>query len=261
MKKLLVANWKENPETEREAVSLFDATARAAAHSKSHIIVCPPFIYLERIGGKIKNKKNLSLGAQDVFWEENGSHTGEIGPRMIKQFGARYAIIGHSERRWMGETDDMINQKVVRTLSAGLYVILCVGESALVRRGGSAIARRFVATQLRKDLKSVSSRNPRFMKRLIIAYEPVWAIGTGRNDPPEDVIAMAMSIKREIVKICHLPKGTSPPPVLYGGSVNAKDIMDYLQSEAIDGALVGGASLRANEFKTMIAIVNDRNKT
>ena len=278
MQKILIANWKENPETEREALALYEATARASTKKKADVVVCPPFVYLEQIAGRMKRFKkkrtpsvragtrttfplrgegNLALGAQDVFWEESGPHTGEIGPKMLKQFGVRYVIIGHSERRWLGETDEMINQKVVRALKSGLRVILCVGESALVRRKGFPAAKQFVASQLKKDLKGLGSGVSGIGKKLIVAYEPIWAIGTGRNDPPEDALAMAIFIKKKISSLLAIPYTLYPIPVLYGGSVDDHNVQDYVQYDEIDGALVGGASLKANEFKSMIDVVSD----
>ncbi len=262
MKKLLVANWKENPETEREALALFDATMRATIMKKADVVVCPPFVYLEEIGKRAKRfrgKYVSSIGAQDVFWEEGGPYTGEVGPRMLKQFGARYAIVGHSERRWLGETDAMVNHKVKRALMGGLKVILCVGESALVRRRGLSAAKQFVLSQLKKDLKDIPIPIRRkLIANLLIAYEPIWAIGTGRNDPPEDSRKMAIFIKRSLIRILHLSKSACNLPVLYGGSVNSRDVLDYVQYEEIDGALVGGASLKPSEFKNMITVVSDQ---
>lgn len=242
MTKLLVANWKLNPQSEKEAISLAKAT------DASGVVICPPFPFLRAVHETITKAK---LGAQDVFWEERGAYTGEISPMILKTLGVRYVIIGHSERRrWLGETDEMINKKVRASLSGGLQVILCVGEPLVVRRKGLTAAKKFVKTQLARDLKNVTG----YMlhaTRLIIAYEPVWAIGTGRADKPEETVEMAQHI-REILN----PKSyILNSRVLYGGSVTSKNVLSFLQYREIGGALVGGASLNAKEFRKIIHIV------
>jgi triosephosphate isomerase len=251
MLKLLAANWKENPKTKKEALALFKGIAKAKRSAKVQVVVCPPFIYLDEVEKAykaVKNKKGLALGAQDVFWEEEGAFTGEMGPKMLKAMGASYVIIGHSERRkWIKETDEMINKKVTLSLAGGMNVILCVGESLTVRAKGAAAAKIFVEQQLIKYLKNIK-KNP----HLIIAYEPIWAIGTGRNATPKDARDMAQFIKKTLAKRNHMRASR----VLYGGSVNGKNIADYVQYKEIDGALVGGASLKVEEFSILINIIS-----
>ena len=241
-RKLIAANWKENPKTEARALELFRAVASGKNARGVDVVLCPPFIYLEEVRhafGKLKKGHGLALGAQDAFWEEKGAFTSEVGPKMLRALGIRYVIIGHSERRkWMKETDRMVNKKVKLALADGLRVILCVGEPLAVRKKGIAAARKHVANQLKLDLKGVKGAGG---GRLTVAYEPIWAIGTGRYDRPEDAAAMAEWIR----KIAH-------SRVLYGGSVTSKNIADYVQYKSIDGALVGGASLKASEFKKII---------
>lgn len=249
MPKLIAANWKENPRTEKEALALFRATAVGARRGAAGaaVAVFPPFVYLERIAEarRREKKERVALGAQDVFWEEKGPYTSEVGPGMLRSLGVRYAIVGHSERRrWMHETDAMVNRKVKRAIADGLHVILCVGEGPAVRRKGIAAAKRFVEGQLRKDLAGI--RGPA-ARRVTVAYEPVWAIGTGKYDRPEDAAAMAAAIKNFLKKT----HGFSPR-VLYGGSVDSRNVRDYIQLRAIDGAMVGGASLKAAEFKKIL---------
>ena len=138
-RKLIVANWKENPATEREAVKLFSAVAKAKKEKNVDIVICPPFIYLEKMAEILKKDKKakVQLGAQDVFWEEKGAFTSEVGPKMLKRLGAKYAIIGHSERRRLaGDTDAIINKKVKAAMVDGLKVILCVGEPLAIRKRG-----------------------------------------------------------------------------------------------------------------------------
>ena len=143
MEKFLIANWKENPKTEKEAITLFRGVLKVKAQKNIHTVICPPFIYLEDrdIVRSLKVKSHPSLGAQDVFWEEGGPYTGEVGPAMLKSLGIQYVIIGHSERRqWLNETDTMINKKISAAFGAGLRVILCVGESEDIRK--KALRRR-----------------------------------------------------------------------------------------------------------------------
>ena len=244
MPKLIIANWKENPRTEGEALRLFREVAKERSSKKVDVVVCPPLVYLERLSEVRRREKKLRvvLGAQDVFWKEKGPYTSEVGPKMLQSLGVQYVIVGHSERRkWLKETDAMINKKIRLALKDGLEIILCVGESLSVRRKGIAASRKFVADQLRKDLRGIgfSAR-----KRVAVAYEPVWAIGTGHYDKPNDARAMAGFIKKRL-----------PTKVLYGGSVDSKNIVNYVQWREIDGALVGGASLRAAEFKKIVAAI------
>lgn len=241
--KIIVANWKMNPETLREAVVL------ARASDKKSVVICPPFPFVESV---MRHVRRAEVGAQDVFWEERGAYTGEVSSAMLKKLGARFVIVGHSERRrWLGETDEMINKKAKAALKAGLTVILCVGEPLSVRRHGLAAAKRFVAGQLKKDLNSLNSISYILNSRLIVAYEPIWAIGTGRPDKPSDTVEMSRFIK----KFLHSKSYILNSKVLYGGSVNSKNVKSFLHYKEIDGALVGGASVNAREFKKITRIV------
>lgn len=227
MKKILVANWKLNP------VSAEDAVRLARAIDRKGVTICPPFPYLPFVGRALRR---AILGAQDAFWEERGPYTGEVSPEILKSLQVKTVIIGHSERRrWLGETDEMIHKKLVAAHAAGLNVILCVGEPKDVRKRGLAAAKSYVARQLRIDLRGVSRNH------LVIAYEPIWAIGTHTPDRPADTVRMALHIKK-----------FARVPVLYGGSVTSKNAKKFLQYKEIDGALVGGASLKATEFKKII---------
>jgi triosephosphate isomerase len=247
MAKLIAANWKENPRTEKEALALFKEIARAKRGKGVTVALCAPYIYLEEMFRSYKKmgiRNGVALGVQDVFWEEQGAFTSEIGPGMIKSLGARYVIIGHSERRrYLKETDAMINKKIALAASDGLKIILCVGEPLAVREKGASAAKRYVEAQLVKGLKGIKIKST----DLFVAYEPIWAIGTGRSDSPADAREMAMFIKK------FLKTGRKLKiKVLYGGSVNSKNAADYVQLKEIDGALVGGASLKAGEFKKII---------
>jgi len=253
MRKIFIANWKENPKTEREAVALFRAAATVKTSKDANIVVCPPFVYLEKLAGvarSLKGKNRAALGAQDVFWENEGPYTGEISPAMLKDLGIGYVIIGHSERRRLGETDEMVNKKIRAAIASGLRAVLCVGESVNIREKGVPAARKFIKNQLAEDLKNIpfDKKTP---SRLIVAYEPIWAIGTGRNAGPADARAMAVFIKKQTYLISRTSYLAFP--VLYGGSVNGENIGGYMQFEEIDGALVGGASLKEDEWKKITA--------
>lgn len=232
MKKLIIANWKMNPASEAEAVRL------ARSEDFRNVVIAPPFPLIPAVKRALRKS---ALGAQDVFWKEGGAYTGEVSPRQLKLLGAKYVIIGHSERRALGETDKMVNEKVKAALNEGLKVILCVGESWSVRKKGLAAAKRFVGNQLKKDLAGVNRPMKLKAESLAIAYEPVWAIGTGRADRPKETAEIAVFIKR-IIKT----------KVLYGGSVKAKNVARFLNQEEIGGALVGGASLNPFEFGKII---------
>ncbi len=254
MGKLIAANWKENPKTEAEALNLFKTVAGAKrAGSSVEVAICPPFIYLEEMARRFKRMpparwRALALGAQDVFWEEQGAFTSEVGPGMLRSLGVKYVILGHSERRkFAKETDAMINKKIALAVHDRLKVILCVGESLAVRKKGIAAAKKFVQKQLLGDLANISLKSG----DIAIAYEPIWAIGTGRSDSPDDARAMALFIKRLLKEKKHIKAR-----VLYGGSVNSKNAADYVQLREIDGALVGGASLKAEEFTKIIKIIS-----
>lgn len=231
MSKLLVANWKMNPKTTAEAARL------ARASDAKNVVIAPPFVYLSAVK---KTLRKASLGSQDVFWEVEGAYTGQVSPAMLKALGVRYVILGHSERREHAkESDEMINKKVKAALVSGLKVILCVGEKWEVRKKGLPAAKAFVRQQLTKDLRKIPVRN------VIVAYEPVWAIGTGKADDPKNAAEMAWYIK--------LLLGVKTK-VLYGGSLKKGNAVGFLKERDIDGALVGGASLRMREFKHIISV-------
>ncbi len=252
-KKIIAANWKENPKSRAAALKLFEASARAAKAAEGiAMVVCPPSIFLEDISRAFARlqipSSRLALGAQDAFWEEGGPFTGNVGPKMLKSLGIKYVIVGHSERRkWLHETDPMINRKIVRAMGDGLKVILCVGEPPEVRKKGFSAAKRFIKGQLKKDLQGVFGATAR--NDIIVAYEPIWAIGSGKNDNPRDAAEIAAFIKETVRAAFQRAKLTVK--VLYGGSVNGKNAADYVQLDVIDGALVGGASLKAGEFNRL----------
>ena len=233
-KKLIVANWKMNPSTEKEARELFDAVKNGVKNTKNaEVVICPPFIYLPLLQG-------LSLGAQNISFKEKGAFTGEVSPKQIKDLGVEYVIVGHSEaRKNLNETNEIINKKLKEALTAKLKPILCVGE----QEGEDKLV--VLEEQLTRALHGIVNLKSKILN-LVIAYEPVWAIGTGKNCSVEETIQSVLLIKKIIAKINKdLVDGVK---ILYGGSVNSINAGSYLAETNIDGLLVGGASLNAGEF-------------
>ena len=218
MKPLIVANWKMNPQTLVEAKRLFDSVKKGIRKVGGvEVIICPPFVYLPIL------KAN---GAQDCFWEEKGAFTGEVSPPTLKNLSCQYVIIGHSERRrYFEETDEMINKKIKAALKVGLKPILCIEK----------------ISQIKKGIKGITKKD---FKKIILAYEPAWAIGTGKACGIPEVRKKNLSI-RKILKRNIL---------LYGGSVNSQNARDFIKKAKFQGLLIGGASLDPKEF---IAIVKN----
>jgi triosephosphate isomerase len=248
IQKLIVANWKMNPQSLNEAKKLFNSVKNWIKRNSDilqnvRIIICPPFVYLSNIASSNFQHRTsiISLGAQDLFWEEKGAFTGEISPTMLKNLGVEYVIVGHSERRQvLGETDEMINKKLKAAIKTKLKPILCIGEK---RREVGSRKYEEIRNQLKKALKGIPNSFFRLPDSLTIAYEPVWAIGTGNPCKPENAKEVLLFL-RKIVKF----------PILYGGSVNSKIAKDYIEV-GFDGLLVGGASLDPKEFIEIIKSV------
>ncbi len=218
MKKIIVANWKMNPAGLRQAQDIFnkiDSGVKVTANAD--VVICPPFPYLS-----LFKSSSLKFGAQNLFFEEKGAYTGEISPLMLKDLGVEYVILGHSERRkHFKESDDLVNKKMKAALKAGLKPILCVDK----------------ISQVEKGLKGVSG------KKFMVAYEPLFAIGTGNPCSPEKAEKMRLAVEKKT------GKGV---PVLYGGSVNGKNALYYLKEAGFQGLLVGGASLKPEEFVDIV---------
>ncbi len=238
----IVANWKMNPESLIEAKALLNEIVRVLKRTKNlEVVICPPFVYLSELKSKISKLKNFKLGAQNCFWEHKGAFTGEISPLMLKNLGCEYVILGHSERRqYLEEKDIDINKKIKSALESGLKVILCVGETLEQRQFGEQ--KKIVKAQLDLDLKSLGTLKFDIQRSVLIAYEPVWAIGTGNFCQPREALEMAEFIKREVGQL----------KVLYGGSVTSSNAKNYLFQGKIEGLLVGGASLKSKEFIKII---------
>jgi len=236
-KPIIVANWKCNPLDFREAKKLFFAVARKTKGNKgAEVVICPPFVFIPFF---MERKGVLRLGAQNCFWREKGAFTGEISPFMLKGLGVEYVILGHSERRnYFREDNKTINKKVRLALSSGLKVILCIGEKLTIRRKGKRAVENFLKNQLKAGLEGIKGKE---LKNVFLAYEPIWAIGSGRACPWEE----AEKIKIFLKKVKKLP-------FLYGGSVNSENARDFIKRAKVQGLLIGGASLKPKEFAKII---------
>ncbi len=254
LKTLIIANWKANPKTVRRAVALaraadLEISSASRRNRNIELVIAPPFPFLVPVKGVLTR---AMLGAQDVFWEPQGPYTGEVGTALLKNIGVRYVILGHSERRMhLGETDEMVARKVRAALDAGIIPVVCVGERT---REGNDIP-PVVGDQVRAALRNVKKNHA---GRLVIAYEPVWAISThprARPDRPESAFRAAVYIRK--VAAAALGRAAAEKiRVIYGGSVNAENITGFLREAGMAGALVGSASLRPEEFKKLLRRVN-----
>jgi triosephosphate isomerase (TIM) len=247
MKKLIVANWKCNPASQKEAKNLFGGIAKGARRiKKAETVVCPPFAWLAEAPLK-RGEGGFTLGAQNCFYEQKGAFTGEVSPVMLKDAGCKYVIIGHSERRkYFGETDEVINKKIKAGLDAKLKIIFCVGETKEQRDG--AKTEIVVKNQIAGGLQEIGASK---MDEVVIAYEPVWAIGTGNACSVEESQRMRLFIIKVLSEIYN-PKIAGETRVLYGGSATSQNSARYLKEAGFGGLLVGGASLNAEEFVKII---------
>jgi triosephosphate isomerase len=242
---LIVGNWKMN-RTIVESVEFAKVfLSEAEGLGDVDVAICPPFTALTAMKGALEGSP-VMLGAQNVFYQEQGAYTGEISPGMLKDAGCRFVIIGHSERReHMQETDEAISLKVHLALKQGLTPILCVGENLQQRQMGRAIG--FVRVQVDKALVDLSSDE---MGKVVIAYEPIWAIGTGKTPSSREAEEMCQAIRTTLAGMTGAI--AQEIRILYGGSVQKENIAQFVNEPNIDGALVGGASLRATEFRELI---------
>lgn len=245
-KNLIIANWKMNLlRSEAELLSKSILNMVNPGVLQFEIVLAPPFTNMEIVHRCIDHT-DLSLGAQNVFWEDSGAYTGEISPTMLKDIGCSWVIIGHSERRQiLGETDFEVRKKVLASLEAGLKVVVCVGETLLQRNKGMApnVLRRQVESAL-QDVKDDNAQ------KVVIAYEPIWAIGTGRNATVEEIETAHDEIRDKLIGL--FGKDADNIRIIYGGSVNPDNIQYILAVKNVNGALVGGASLNADAFIQLI---------
>lgn len=248
--KLIIGNWKMYPDSIVEAKKIFSIFKRQRHQNKGiTTVICPPALYLNELK-RLYTGDKIFFGAQNCFLQSEGPHTGEISAEMIINLRCRFVILGHSERRAMGESDILIAKKVKHALKAGLHVVLCVGEN---ERDESGEYLRFVDNQLRESLDGI----PRDLtKRLIIAYEPVWAIGKGKKAMEErDIEQMRLFILKHLIKKYGRKTGESIP-IIYGGSADSDNAHLIVSQSGVDGLLVGRKSLDPFEFSRIIDAVS-----
>ncbi len=248
-KRMIAGNWKMN-ETYSEGVVLAQGLAKELADGTGDVdvVVCPPAVDLKGVAEVIEHEDApFALGAQNVYWEEKGAYTGETAPDMLTNIGATYCIIGHSERRgYFHETDEEINKKAKALMAHGIVPISCCGESLEVREAGKHV--EFVVDQIKKDTEGLEITDP---AKYVIAYEPIWAIGTGKTATADDAQEVIGAIRATLKEIFgdEVADGIR---ILYGGSAKPENIAGFLTKEDVDGALVGGASLKAESFAAMV---------
>jgi triosephosphate isomerase len=242
----IAGNWKMNLDR-AAAVALAGAVAKGSAGSAAvDVAVCPPSVYLDAVCGAISGSA-IGLGAQNMYFAANGAFTGELSAAMLLDIGCRYVILGHSERRHiLGETDELVNKKTHAALAAGLAPIVCVGEKLEEREAGRTAD--VIRSQVDGSLAGVSADQ---MRRIVIAYEPVWAIGTGRTATPDQAEEVHVDLRR-LLAARYNTDVAEAVVIQYGGSVNAKNAAELLAQPNVDGALVGGASLKADEFLSIV---------
>lgn len=244
-KPIIAGNWKMNNNIE-ESLKLVEGIKSFDLNNSVDAVLCVPFTDLKDVKMAIKGS-DIKLAAQNMHWEESGAYTGEISPIMLKELGVDYVVIGHSERRqYFNETDETVNKKVVSALSHDLLPILCVGETLEERESNKE--KEIVKNQVIKALKDVNASQ---IQQVVIAYEPIWAIGTGKtatSDQANDIIGFI----REIVGEIYSEVESEMVRIQYGGSVKPDNVTELMSKSDIDGALVGGASLKAEDFAKLI---------
>jgi len=249
---LIAGNWKMNT-TVKEAVDLVKKMqGRLNRIQDIEKVICPPFVSLASIHAILKGD-GIQLGAQNVFYEEKGAYTGEISPAMLTDY-CEYVIIGHSERRQiLGETDEIINKKIRAAIDVGLRPILCIGETADENEAGKT--QDILGSQI-----FACSDKLYFLSGMVIAYEPIWAIGTGKSATGNDANKTIKFIREFITRV-HGNDIADNTRILYGGSVNATNISEFMSQPEIDGALVGGASLQADDFVSIVKQASEAKRT
>ena len=243
----IAGNWKMNT-NRASAVALAEAVAKQAQSLTGvDLAVCPPSCYLDAVGKAIAGSK-VALGAQNMYHEKDGAYTGELSAAMLLDLGCKYVILGHSERRHiLGETDAAINKKVHAALAAGLLPIVCLGELLSEREAGKTLA--VIQTQFDGSLAGISAEQ---MTKIVIAYEPVWAIGTGKVATPQQAEEVHLAL-RKIIEGRYNKSLADSVRLQYGGSVKPDNAAELLKQPDIDGALVGGASLKVDQFLGIVA--------
>lgn len=245
--KFVAGNWKMYPTSATAAIELAGAVARGLGNEQRiRVAVCPPFPYLAQVGDALRGSP-VALGAQNCYTEKEGAFTGEVSPAMLLDVGCRYVILGHSERRHkLGESDEFINQKVRIALATGLHVILCIGETLEQRQANQTEG--VLDLQVTKGLAGIAEGD---IARLTLAYEPVWAIGTGHNATPQQAQDAHAFIRRRVGQIVG-EKAAQALPIQYGGSVKPENAASLFAQPDVDGGLIGGASLKADTFLAIV---------
>ena len=249
-KRMIAGNWKMN-NTRPEAVVLTQEIANrvpAAWLDQVDVVLIPPFIdLLPALTVLDFDKNEISVGAQNCYWEDHGAFTGEVSVPMLKDLGVTHCIVGHSERRGLfGETDEDVNKKVKALINGGLTPIMCCGESLGIRDAGEYI--EFVTAQVDAGLAGLDDID---MKNVVVAYEPIWAIGTGRTATPEQAEEVCAAIRAKLAEMFGA-ETAEQTRILYGGSMKPENVDGLLAMDDIDGGLIGGASLKSNDFKALI---------
>ena len=250
MRKRMIAGNRKMNKTWGEGVVLAQGLADELKDGTGDVdvVVCPPAVDLKGVSEVIEQTSApFALGGQNVYWEESGAFTGETAPSMLEAVGATHCIIGHSERRdYFGETDEDVNKKAKALMAHGIVPISCCGESLEVREAGKHV--EFVVDQIKKDTEGLEITDP---SKYVIAYEPIWAIGTGKTATADDAQEVCGAIRATLVEIFG-EETAAGIRVLYGGSAKPENIAGFLEKEDVDGALVGGASLKADSFAAMV---------
>ncbi len=246
MRKAIIAgNWKMN-NTPAQAATLIEGLLPLCKDANCDVVICPPFVDLCK-AVKMTEGMNIHVGAQNVHWAQSGAFTGEISADMLKELGVEYVIIGHSERRqYFGETDETVNLRVKAAVTAGLIPIVCVGESLAQRESGETDA--LVTLQVNKALEGVAAAD---VKKLVIAYEPIWAIGTGKTATDAQANETIGVIRAAVEKL-YGNDVSEAVRIQYGGSMKPANVKGLMAQSEIDGGLIGGASLKAEDFAQLV---------
>lgn len=249
-KAVIAGNWKMN-KTPAEAKELIEGIKPLVEKAGCGVVVCVPYVDLETVLGSVKGS-NIGVGAENCHWENSGAFTGEVSAPMLASMGVQYVIIGHSERRtYFGETDATVNKRIRAALNAGLNVILCVGETLTQREQG--ITAELVAMQTKIALGGVTKEE---LKKVMIAYEPIWAIGTGKTATAQQANEVCAAIRSVIAKL-YGKDAADAFTIQYGGSMNPKNAAGLLAQPDVDGGLIGGASLKADAFAAIVKAASE----
>lgn len=249
-RKIIVGNWKMNPTSLDEAQNIFKKIKRTAALLRStQVIVCPPFPFIGKFAPMKGKTRNFGIGAQDVFYEEQGAFTGNVSAPMLRDLGLTHVIVGHSERRQAGETDEVVSKKARAALEIGLHPIICVGETT---RDPQSMYLETLKNQIKNSLAGIPRK---LMNQIVVAYEPVWAIGAKEAMDPATIEEMTIFVKKVISDESDHESAISTP-VLYGGAINFRNAPDIMVRGKVDGLLVGRESVNTPGFVELLKAVD-----